>query len=85
MRVGFGGQSFDLLPGETVLAGLERQGAAFGESEELLGKPLRRGAGLVGVIQRRVVAIVPRERNGAKNRREQIVEIVRDPAGEKSQ
>jgi len=28
MRVGFGGQSFELLPGETLLAGLERQGAA---------------------------------------------------------
>lgn len=26
MRVGLGGQSFELLPGETVLAGLERQG-----------------------------------------------------------
>jgi NAD(P)H-flavin reductase len=28
MRVGFGGRSFELLPGETVLSGLERQGVA---------------------------------------------------------
>ena len=57
-------------------------GAALGEGEELLGQTLGGHARILAVLERRVVAIVLRERDAAEDGGQKIVEVVRDAAGE---
>ncbi len=80
-----GGEPGGLLQELLRVADRERVRAALGEHESWLRQVLRRQAGLLRVGQARRVAVVLGEREAAEDRRQQVVEIVGDPAGQEAE
>ena len=87
LRDGTGGRDFDRIE-EDFFGGTDRLGAnaALGEGEELFRETFGGVAGFLGVGEDGAIALGGAgNRDGAEDRGEEVVEIVRDAAGEEAE